>query len=118
MTTLGLKNINMLSKEQYDTVEDPVREELWAVETETYSDDDGNWYRVYPDGWCEQGGKYTGASSCSVNLLKVFSSTNYSIVISGTAKFTSKTTTSFVMDTNAGYSTKYNGSWEARGYIA
>lgn len=29
--TLGLKNINMLSKEQYNGVAEPTNEELWAV---------------------------------------------------------------------------------------
>ena len=31
MTTLGLKNVNMLSKEQYDTIAEPVTDELWAI---------------------------------------------------------------------------------------
>lgn len=26
--------------------------------TETWHDTNGNWYRVYSDGWCEQGGIY------------------------------------------------------------
>lgn len=29
--TLGLKNVNMLSKEQYDGVAEPSNDELWAV---------------------------------------------------------------------------------------
>lgn len=29
--TLGLKNVNMLSKEQYDGIAEPTNEELWAV---------------------------------------------------------------------------------------
>ena len=84
MTTLGLKNVNMLSKEQYDGVAEPVRDELWTVEVETYSDDDGNWYRVYPDGWIEQGGQYRTATTQRqtwgvINFLKPFSNTNYTI---------------------------------------
>jgi hypothetical protein len=31
MTTLGLKNVNMLSKEQYDGVAEPVKDELYAI---------------------------------------------------------------------------------------
>ena len=31
MTTLGLKNINLLTKEQYDDIENPARDELWAI---------------------------------------------------------------------------------------
>lgn len=110
--TLALKNVNMLSRANYDTVEDPVKEELWAVETETYSDDDGNWYRVYPDGWCEQGGR--GAVG-TVTLLKPFRDTNYTVAIapfSSTHAYISATnTTSFTL---AGAGVR----WSARGYIA
>lgn len=39
-----------------------------------------DWYRVYADGWCEQGGTVSNAaSSLTVNLLKTFVSTNYSL---------------------------------------
>ena len=31
MTTLGLKNVNMLSKEQFDTIAEPVKDELYAI---------------------------------------------------------------------------------------
>lgn len=31
MTTLGLKNVNMLTKEQYDTIAEPVKDELYAI---------------------------------------------------------------------------------------
>lgn len=31
MATLGLKNVNMLSKEQYDTISEPVKDELYAI---------------------------------------------------------------------------------------
>lgn len=43
-----------------------------------------DWYRVYSDGWCEQGG-YGKASSAgsnyTVNLLKSFTNTNYTVNI-------------------------------------
>ncbi|MBO7712620.1 MAG: hypothetical protein J6S85_03905 [Methanobrevibacter sp.] len=42
------------------------------------------WYRVYSDGWCEQGGLKTasGASgTATVSLLKEMSNTNYNILI-------------------------------------
>lgn len=39
-----------------------------------------DWYRVYADGWCEQGGTVSNAaSSLTVSLLKTFVSTNYSL---------------------------------------
>ena len=39
-----------------------------------------SWYRVWSDGWCEQGGKITGDNgSYSVTFLKPFISTDYTI---------------------------------------
>ena len=47
------------------------------------SHDDGtNWYRIYSDGWCEQGGYVTVSTSTgeyTYNLTKEFTDTNYSI---------------------------------------
>ena len=41
-----------------------------------------SWYRVYSDGWCEQGGKPIGTNSSMVNvqLLKPYKDTNYTIL--------------------------------------
>lgn len=39
-----------------------------------------SWYRVYSDGWCEQGGAYAGYSGGSVgtvNFLKPYKDLNY-----------------------------------------
>ena len=125
-TTLGLKNINLLTKERYDRVAEPATDELWAVETETYSDDDGNWYRAYPDGWCEQGGNFGAAfsswSAKTVNFLKPFKDTSYYVnAITGHNINTDspcinlKTTTSFSCTP---YNSTGNACWEAKGYIA
>jgi hypothetical protein len=42
----------------------------------------GDWYRVYSDGWVEQGGYVVGSSSpgITVNLLKPMNDTSYSIL--------------------------------------
>ena len=49
--------------------------------TETYKNG-SSWYRVYSDGWCEQGGyltnTLTSAGSLNLTLLKSFADTNYS----------------------------------------
>lgn len=39
------------------------------------------WYRVYSDGWCEQGGRgeLNEASTTTITLLKTFNNTNYSV---------------------------------------
>ena len=48
---------------------------------------DTSWYRVYSDGWCEQGGRISIASmqygASSVSLLKPFNGTDYTITIGG-----------------------------------
>lgn len=45
------------------------------------------WYRVWSDGWCEQGGKVTTAShqygSTTISLLKQMVDTNYNITLGG-----------------------------------
>lgn len=45
-----------------------------------------SWYRVYSDGWCEQGGYIVGAvnTATTVNLLKSMPNTEYVLVIGGT----------------------------------
>ncbi|MGN1125540.1 MAG: phage tail protein [Candidatus Gastranaerophilaceae bacterium] len=46
---------------------------------ETYTNGT-SWYRVYSDGWCEQGGQYGVASATGVyTFLKPFKNTNYTI---------------------------------------
>lgn len=48
-----------------------------------------SWYRVYSDGWCEQGGTATVATgpdpdaSNTIILLKSYANTNYTVVIGG-----------------------------------
>lgn len=131
MKTSGLKNVNVLTKAQYDSVVEPADDELWAVEVETYSDNNGNWYRVYPDGWCEQGGFVVyGSGWRTVNLFKPYVDDKY-FVAGGSHQldssyssnplsisFRSKTTTSFSC---AGHDdTSVNAcslTWEAKGYI-
>lgn len=45
---------------------------------ESYDDGNGNWYRIYKSGWLEQGG--VSNTGQTVNFLKPFANTNYSIV--------------------------------------
>lgn len=46
--------------------------------TETYING-SSWYRVYSDGWCEQGGKCS--SGAAITYLKSFKDTNYSLMV-------------------------------------
>ena len=45
-----------------------------------YDDTTGNWYRVYDDGWVEQGGKCSEPGYITVNLLKPYKNTNYIVL--------------------------------------
>ena len=50
--------------------------------TETYINGT-SWYRVYSDGWCEQGGELVGVTDYTVSFLKQFANTNYLITVGG-----------------------------------
>lgn len=90
---------------------------------ETYKGDDG-WYRVYSDGWCEQGGFTTQvAGSKTITLLKPYKDTSYSIQTGG-QKYASSTSlyagsiTSVTKNTFTYYDTyAYGTYWETKGYI-
>lgn len=90
-----------------------------------------SWYRVYSDGWCEQGGFFGGQSSAQnkvCTFLKPFKDTNYK---AHTTVYTTKTKDGYAywMGTVASYSTTsmtvrldtnayYEGAWwSASGFI-
>lgn len=88
-----------------------------------------SWYRLYSDGWCEQGGKPVGTNSSqiSVNLLKPYKDTNYTI-LNGFANTSGTTTRNdpIVINniTTSGFAMVIQTSsqmylfWQASGYIA
>ncbi len=50
---------------------------------DNYVDDSGNWYRIYSDGWIEQGGiilPQTRNDEFPVTLLKPYTNTNYTLI--------------------------------------
>lgn len=92
------------------------------------------WYKVYSDGWCEQGGynlDTTDYALLSISLLKVYKDTNYTLTITScSTNGTNSAGTPMVM---AGYTQKFTSyftrrsstnpyragvSWQACGYIA
>ena len=91
--------------------------------TNTYSNG-ASWYRVYSDGWCEQGGQIAnGGNNVTVALLKPYVNTNYLAIGCaitsnngkvGYASVGIKTTTtcSFI---NQSYA--YPVGWKTEGYI-
>lgn len=100
-----------------------------SVCIESWHDENGNWYRVYSDGWCEQGGTFTSATGANQLLTfhKPFANTNYTVFGQGR-----QTTDAGICvpafnaytNTQCYYCTAYNGSyysepfyWQAKGYI-
>lgn len=95
---------------------------------ETYSNGT-SWYRVYSDGWCEQGGEVSnsGTDTRQITFLKAFTDTNYYFNRCNEST-TSGTATSFASE---GYTDKQTSGikiycytsitkalWEAKGYLA
>ena len=102
--------------------------ESYLVKTYTNG---SSWYRVYPDGWCEQGGTYQGTSggndrSYSINLLKNYANSTYNLVglvtseggsgsYINTVKVSAKTESTFDIKASGGET--FTWDWVAKGYI-
>lgn len=89
------------------------------VVVESYSNGT-NWYRVWSDGWIEQGGEST---TNTVNLLKPYTTTNYSVQISfrgstnATPYFSAISVNTKAVDSFVyGYDTSVTRVWYACGY--
>lgn len=101
------------------------RQDCLAYIVETYQNG-SSWYRIYSDGWCEQGGIVATniGTSGTIALLKEYANTNYTVVSNtgnnaannffNLAAF-QKTTTSIPWYKSA---TGIQGDWQASGYIA
>lgn len=90
------------------------------------------WYKIWSDGWVEQGGYIINPSSNeTVNLLKPYNNINYSVLCqyamdsNSTGRFLSignKTNSSFLVRTGASNLDSWNGGypvpfyWETKGY--
>ena len=72
-----------------------------------------NWYRLYNDGWMEAGGYLTGGGT--VNLLKEFKSTHYTLVPSANVTSFTKAVDSFTLTVNSGSA---ETDWIAKGWVA
>ena len=90
------------------------------VVVETYQNGT-SWYRVWSDGWCEQGGQTAAGTSITVTLLKAYTDINYNVQLTcvnkaqGDQNWTcsSKTTTSFVYSNSESFAV----DWQASGYL-
>ena len=77
-----------------------------------------SWYRIWSDGWCEQGGQSSViTATTTITLLKDYKNTQYNLYLAGTSAgypwIISRTTQSFVADTSAAATV----DWKACGYI-
>ena len=92
--------------------------------TETYVNGT-SWYRIWSDGWCEQGGYYVPTATLgTITLLKAYKDTDYSIVTGGTrtANENMYSPTVGVTKTISNFSiycgtTVYRIYWQTSGYI-
>lgn len=106
-----------------------------AVVVENY-DNTTSWYRVYSDGWCEQGGRTFHTNNvgviATITLLKTMKDTNYSVSVSsgrtdGAADaaraigFSIVSSSSFIITvyTPSGFTSQSTTfSWQVSGYIS
>ena len=125
-------NIDNVITDLNDKVDKSSLREIYPA-IETYHDG-SRWYRVYSDGWCEQGGivTRTATTKITINLYKNYTDTNYSIFMQAQAadSYTSNgaTYSPFVEDkTISGFSAVMSTPaittigyfiWETKGYLA
>ena len=85
-----------------------------------------SWYRIYADGWCEQGGRLGGTvdSFRTINLLKTYRDTNYTISLAesnpndnNNSRNSTISYDSMTGNTIRLYANRYP-YWETRGYLA
>lgn len=132
-TTLSQLVIHKLTQAQYEAITAPNANELYLTPDETsyphvvqtYTDaQTGSWYRLWSDGWCEQGGQVsTSDTSVTLTLLQAYKDTNYSgTVYNQTSPYTytynlsfrpSTTTTATLLTGTADASVCI---WTAQGY--
>lgn len=97
-------------------------ETLFSKLFTTYSNGT-TWYRIWPDGWIEQGGVAPAGGTVTVTFPKAFRNTNYTVVATtlGTnsqiyAQCITKTSASQMLLYNFGGSASQQKSWYACGY--
>ena len=128
MTSLnGIKFVKKSTVDEMATTND---ESLYFAEVEEYGPDGaGNWYKLYPNGWIEQGGtlvvKTDDYTTFTVYFPKEMKDTNYNVNVfsnrSASANLYmpcaySKSTISFTVNNVVGYGP--GASWEVKGWIA
>lgn len=126
----AVQNLELLDAgEVLESLADKIgRQDCKAYVTETYQNGT-SWYRIWSDGWCEQGGRIRGSANGStlVTMLKAYRDTDYSIQCasylesspSGTA-YTVQNSSAWAVGVDRFYVyafTAIEKTWEAKGYI-
>lgn len=122
-----LEQVNIATEEIQTRVKLDGSNANFKIITQTYRNG-SSWYRIYSDGWCEQGGITSSSSgtSTTISLLKSYKSANYTIDMlqrtgggAGTYKnafnVSSQATNSFTITRAFSESTDF--FWRACGYI-
>ena len=73
------QNFTLPMGEVYGMIEKKLDAEKTPHIIETYNDGQ-NWYRIWSDGWIEQGGYIGAITSGTLTFLKPFTNTNYSVL--------------------------------------
>lgn len=76
--TLGLKNVNMLSKEQYDGVAEPAQDELYAISGSGFGFPSSNYEELELGA---SGTQYTAPANGYVSICKISGTTDAYITI-------------------------------------
>lgn len=91
---------------------------------ETYQNG-SSWYRIYSDGWCEQGGNVLVNATLTLTFLKPFKDTNYKFFVQSTYKggntivmVMNNTKSISSIQISPGYYSSGNSDWVACGYLA
>ena len=111
-----IQDANLINAGQMSALISQLRE--CHVVIETYKNG-ASWYRIYDDGWCEQGGTRVAQNTWeTITFLKPFINTNYTALVSNSAGGTgansirNKTTASMQIYQNLQY------DWYACGYAS
>lgn len=123
-----VQDANLINAGQMSTLVSQLTE--CHVVVETYVNGT-SWYRVYSDGWCEQGGLFPSVSSdqdITITLVKPFKDTNYAVnILRGNANYNNNVTwywLGYFNKTNFNFTTRARSAgngvdgWQACGYIA
>lgn len=102
--------IEVLTKEQYDSIVDKDPTHLYMIKNGTCGSGadsvidykvnaDGSWYRKWTSGWLEQGGRSMciGGAPTKITLSKGMNDTNYSTFVQGETALAGVTGTWFIM---------------------